>query len=352
MSQDDERIARKLLDLTSRSDRVQIRNGMVYLDGYALGNGTVEIRSQVVRDRRRRWNPDQTGWAAALIYTVAMGEAVQFWLQDNGGKSVLLYTIPRRVTLGWSGTNSDANNPTTVGYLTSPPAIGLDIPRPYVDGRPEFGNNNPSIGYAVTGAGVWSLRSGPFGSNLVGGDAGISPSSGNGFYLVDVTLSYIQAQLITGGASTSITISSASNRANLYVQRRPEGTFVYTHHTPYNSPSTPPDLVNGIWQESLYWTSPGAGTDITASVVGQRSSRFTVSSLNPFLDGQTLSSNINLYPSARYEWSPFESMLSNGALVEGAVFIDKEDSSEVQTIRIKGAPEGADQVLSVAVYPR
>lgn len=52
--QDDERIARKLLDLGSRSDRVQIRNGMTYLDGYALGNGTVEIRSQVARDRRRR----------------------------------------------------------------------------------------------------------------------------------------------------------------------------------------------------------------------------------------------------------------------------------------------------------
>lgn len=52
--QDDERIARKLLDLGSRSDRVQIRNGMTYLDGYALGNGAVEIRSQVARDRRRR----------------------------------------------------------------------------------------------------------------------------------------------------------------------------------------------------------------------------------------------------------------------------------------------------------
>jgi len=53
--QDDERIARKLLDLGSRSDRVQIRNGITYLDGYALGNGTVEIRSQVARDRRRRF---------------------------------------------------------------------------------------------------------------------------------------------------------------------------------------------------------------------------------------------------------------------------------------------------------
>ncbi len=54
MTQEDERIARKLLDLSSRSDRVQIRNGMTYLDGYALGNGTVELRSQVVRDRRMR----------------------------------------------------------------------------------------------------------------------------------------------------------------------------------------------------------------------------------------------------------------------------------------------------------
>jgi hypothetical protein len=58
--QDDERIARKLLDLGSRSDRVQIRNGMTYLDGYALGNGTVEIRSQVARDRRMRMR-DQAG---------------------------------------------------------------------------------------------------------------------------------------------------------------------------------------------------------------------------------------------------------------------------------------------------
>jgi hypothetical protein len=59
--QDDERIARKLLDLGSRSDRVQIRNGMTYLDGYALGNGTVEIRSQVARDRRRRFIPQAEG---------------------------------------------------------------------------------------------------------------------------------------------------------------------------------------------------------------------------------------------------------------------------------------------------
>jgi len=59
MTQEDERIARKLLDLSSRSDRVQLRNGMTYLDGYALGNGTVELRSQVVRDRRMRMRAEE-----------------------------------------------------------------------------------------------------------------------------------------------------------------------------------------------------------------------------------------------------------------------------------------------------
>ena len=67
MSQEDERIARKLLDLTSRGDRVQIRNGMTYLDGFALGNGTVEIRSQVVRDRRMRMRTQDEVAAPALF---------------------------------------------------------------------------------------------------------------------------------------------------------------------------------------------------------------------------------------------------------------------------------------------
>jgi hypothetical protein len=68
MSQDDERIARKLLDLTTRRDRVQIRNGITYLDGYALGNGTVELRSQVVRDRRMRMREVAEGPGMFLLY--------------------------------------------------------------------------------------------------------------------------------------------------------------------------------------------------------------------------------------------------------------------------------------------
>lgn len=66
--QDDERIARKLLDLSSRSDRVQIRNGVTYLDGYALGNGTVEIRSQVARDRRRRFVAEEEKKSLGAVF--------------------------------------------------------------------------------------------------------------------------------------------------------------------------------------------------------------------------------------------------------------------------------------------
>ena len=95
--QDDERIARKLLDLTTRSDRVQLRNGMIYLDGYALGNGTVEIRSQVARDRRRRFIPIVEGYAAAILYEVVNGTTSEIWLQDDGGERVLITTLPQRI---------------------------------------------------------------------------------------------------------------------------------------------------------------------------------------------------------------------------------------------------------------
>jgi hypothetical protein len=73
MSQDDERIARKLLDLTSRGDRVQIRNGMTYLDGFALGNGTVEISRQVVRDRRMRMRTQDEAVAAPALFSLWEG---------------------------------------------------------------------------------------------------------------------------------------------------------------------------------------------------------------------------------------------------------------------------------------
>lgn len=58
MTQEEERIARKLLDLTTRGNRVQERNGVVYFDGFALGVGAVELNRNVVRDRRRRQIPD------------------------------------------------------------------------------------------------------------------------------------------------------------------------------------------------------------------------------------------------------------------------------------------------------
>lgn len=82
MSQEDERIARKLLDLTSRGDRVQIRNGMTYLDGFALGNGTVEISRQVVRDRRMRDDIDLTGFLETFVIRIESPEVNSVYALD------------------------------------------------------------------------------------------------------------------------------------------------------------------------------------------------------------------------------------------------------------------------------
>jgi hypothetical protein len=294
------------------------------------------------------------GWAAALIYTVVVGESLQVWLQDDGGTPALLYTLPRRFSLGWSGTNS-GDEPVSIGYLTRPiPGIGLDIPRPYIEGFPSFGNNNPSIGYSVSGGG-FRLNPGPSGSPIVQTESVPPPFSGNGFYFTGTGLGYTQMMLVhfSGEPPVSITIPDASNFANIYLQRRPEGTFVYTQHTPYNSTTTPPDMVNGIWQESLHWASPGAGTDISESVVGLRSPFLTISSPDPWLNGQALNPNRNILAGASYAWNAFEPMVSGGALVEGQVNIaTAEGGLSSETIQIKGAPSEADQVLSVAVYPR
>jgi hypothetical protein len=98
MTQEDERIARKLLDLSSRSDRVQIRNGMVYLDGYALGNGTVELRSQVVRDRRRRFVSSQEIINAVVLYSVINGAVREFWVK-SARFDVKVHEIPLEIEL-------------------------------------------------------------------------------------------------------------------------------------------------------------------------------------------------------------------------------------------------------------
>lgn len=93
MTQEDERIARKLLDLTSRGDRVQIRNGMTYLDGFALGNGTVEISRQVVRDRRRRDIPEKIMGTVAVLYSVVVGAMREFWVK-TARADVKVHEIP------------------------------------------------------------------------------------------------------------------------------------------------------------------------------------------------------------------------------------------------------------------
>lgn len=103
MTQEDERIARKLLDLSSRGDRVQLRNGMTYLDGYALGNGTVELRSQVVRDRRMRMRAEEElKLNAFVLYSVITGAIREFWVK-SAGFDVKVHEIPLEIEVqaGW-----------------------------------------------------------------------------------------------------------------------------------------------------------------------------------------------------------------------------------------------------------
>jgi hypothetical protein len=127
MTQEDERIARKLLDLSSRSDRVQIRNGMTYLDGYALGNGTVELRSQVVRDRRMRMRAEeQSGlqFEFAIIYYKDAGDSKTVWLRDGDAEPVQIATWPKRVPLFgielYNLTNAEFEAPSLIqGYLNT-----------------------------------------------------------------------------------------------------------------------------------------------------------------------------------------------------------------------------------------
>jgi hypothetical protein len=78
-----------------------------------------------------------------------------------------------------------------------------------------------------------------------------------------------------------------------------------------------------------------------------------ISSADPWLNGEVLNPNRNLLAGASYAWNAFDPMVSGGALVEGQVDIaTSEGGLSSKTIQIKGAPSGADQVLSVAVYPR
>lgn len=69
MTQEEDRIARKLLDVTRRSDLVRVQGNDVYLDGFRIPtDGVVEVSARTVRDRRRRAPTPEAGGIAILRY--------------------------------------------------------------------------------------------------------------------------------------------------------------------------------------------------------------------------------------------------------------------------------------------
>jgi hypothetical protein len=199
--QDDERIARKLLDLGSRSDRVQIRNGITYLDGYALGNGTVEIRSQVVRDRRMRMR-DQA--VAPALFSL------------------------------WGGPD---------GYYVVNGAGVPTLVAPYFDNGPIFRN-----GFTAVGTNDWRFSAvkntdvPPQGDLLFYGPSGVTAS-----YTVP-----FGHQL--GGRSDSGLISNSlvQNSQDRVLQR-----YWYTETAQGNGPNTFPDIPDGFILPGLITSDTG-----------------------------------------------------------------------------------------------
>ncbi len=385
--QDDERIARKLLDLGTRSDRVQIRNGITYLDGYALGNGTVEIRSQVARDRRRREPVVIEGYAAAILYEVVNGTNSEVWLQDDGGTPVLITTLPRRITLGWTSTRlSSASPPSLLGYIIrqSLDAVILDpkdaadvINSGFVDKEnlqitSTLENGSSSVVAqntdATLGINLFNLPLGTGVDNFAYYGPNFAP-----------TFQHLYSRLLHVSDASSITLNSMSNQVSVFLQRRRGNTFVYLRHNPYHSPGTPaPDRTDGdVWMESQYWVngtldidvSEPNPLDITGHIVADpKRFVYDISPEDPMLSGigKRIFQGRNVVKQNPYEgYSTFfftDLFLTEGGVVKNFAFSkeyvtvdangDPSFFSESLSSDFQGAPANARQVLSVAIYPR
>jgi hypothetical protein len=414
--QDDERIARKLLDLGARSDRVQIRNGITYIDGYALGNGTVEIRSQVVRDRRRREAPVIEGYAAAILYEVVNGTNSEIWLQDDGAEPVLITTLPQRIDLGWTSSLSISASPPDnnqdfrlVGHFVSPgyhmPAamVPLDIERDTVlrsnTSSPLEITISPPTRYTL------DVSLSDNGSSTLGGmAAAFSRLTGvsGGFLLeavnhvdnvplrdghVDVQVfpvTTLYHEVFAGAAnavgpgsiatSSDLTVRSASNAVRAILQKRKSGTYVYIQSNPTRDVEFPPDIDNGeVWSFMQYWangviasTSVGGGQiepdslDITGGVLSDPFNKeLSVSLSGQPIDRAVLNSFVNFLDSQK----SISLTTSGNSLIK-----ESEDSPSTveatfsvgvignagasMTAPIAAVTHNARQVLSVAIYPR
>lgn len=230
--QDDERIAKKLLNLSSRSSRVEIRNGMTYLDGYALGNGTVEIRSQVVRERRRREVSvtEIASYAIAILYYVDSPTEKTVWLRDDTDEPVQIATWPKRLATGFP---SVSTNGSTIGYLSS--LLGNDAGLD--DLRANLGaGSNPN---RLT---IEAIVSGSGGGFVFSNNQSVGYTA-SGYYAVPWDSDY---RLIGG----SVSIPSISNQFKVFgFTKTSAGTHFALVTEPIISPTnrnTSPDVFNKI----------------------------------------------------------------------------------------------------------
>ncbi|MEL6854344.1 MAG: hypothetical protein AAFO83_04465 [Cyanobacteria bacterium J06607_13] len=106
MTTEDDRIARKLLSLTTRRDRVQIQGDDVLIDGYRVtGRGQVDLSRQTVRDRRRRQIGQAPTFGIYLLYSVEDGGNRVFWLKTLR-QEIQLLSLPaaKSVATNYVGT--------------------------------------------------------------------------------------------------------------------------------------------------------------------------------------------------------------------------------------------------------
>ncbi|MEM9149381.1 MAG: hypothetical protein AAGB19_02865, partial [Cyanobacteria bacterium P01_F01_bin.3] len=93
MTQEEERIARKLLNVNTRSDAVRVEGGAVFIDGFrVLGRGSVELNRRQVRYRRKRFQPAEAlGLNFWRIYITQNAQGFrQLWLDGHDTTAILL----------------------------------------------------------------------------------------------------------------------------------------------------------------------------------------------------------------------------------------------------------------------
>lgn len=93
MTQEEDRLARKLLDVTNRSDRVRQQGNDIFLDGFRIPtDGTVTLVSRTVRDRRKRGRDPLLVGSLALLYVVEDEGTLRFYVYFRGQER-LIYTV-------------------------------------------------------------------------------------------------------------------------------------------------------------------------------------------------------------------------------------------------------------------